>query len=104
MCKECGCETSETSENGTADNDDSTRGGRTGDTMTGFARDIRPLFRDKDVQAMKSRFDLSSYQDVKDNAEGILSTVTDGSMPCDQAWSDEQIAAVQAWISDDFPE
>lgn len=72
--------------------------------MTSFANDIRPLFRDKDIQAMKSRFDLSSYQDVKDNADGILETVTDASMPCDQTWSPEQIATLEAWISEGFPE
>lgn len=72
--------------------------------MTSFAKDIRPLFRDKDVQSMKSRFDLSNYQDVKDNADGILETVADGSMPCDLTWSPQQVATLTAWISEDFPE
>jgi hypothetical protein len=72
--------------------------------VTSFAQDIRPLFRDKDVQAMKFRFDLSSYQDVKDNVDGILDTVTEGSMPCDEPWSEEQVATLNAWISEDFPE
>ena len=72
--------------------------------MTSFATDVRPLFRDKDVQSMKSMFDLSRYQDVKDNADGILATVENGSMPCDQTWSPEQIATLQAWISEGFPE
>ena len=43
--------------------------------MTSFATDIRPLFRDKDVKSMTSMFDLSRYEDVKDNADGILETV-----------------------------
>ena len=55
--------------------------------MTSFAADVRPLFRDKDVQSMKSMFDLSRYQDVKNNADGILATVAKGSMPCDQTWT-----------------
>ncbi|GAC1611944.1 MAG: hypothetical protein NVS3B26_29900 [Mycobacteriales bacterium] len=71
--------------------------------MTSFAQDIRPLFRDKDVQAMKSRFDLSSYDDVKDNADDILETVTDGSMPCDQAWTPEQVKTLQTWVNDGCP-
>ena len=72
--------------------------------MTSFATDVRPLFRDKDVQSMKSMFDLSRYQDVKDNADGILDTVANGSMPCDQTWSPGQIATLTAWISEGFPE
>ena len=36
-----------------------------------FARDIRPLFRDRDIGAMSSMFDLSSYEDVRANADGI---------------------------------
>jgi hypothetical protein len=38
----------------------------------GFERDVRPLFRDKDVQSMSSAFDLSSYADVRANADKIL--------------------------------
>lgn len=72
--------------------------------MTSFATDVRPLFRDKDVQSMKSMFDLSRYQDVKNNADDILETVAKGSMPCDQTWSAEQIATLEAWISEGFPE
>ena len=34
--------------------------------------DIRSLFRDLDINAMKRRFDLSKYQDVHDNADKIL--------------------------------
>ncbi len=52
----------------------------------GFERDIRPLFRDKEVQSMSSAFDLSSYQDVRANADKILVTVANGSMPCDGPW------------------
>ena len=72
--------------------------------MTSFATDIRPLFRDKDIRSMKSMFDLSRYEDVKDNADGILETVENGSMPCDQTWSREQVSILRAWISEGFPE
>jgi hypothetical protein len=34
-----------------------------------FARDIRPLFRDRDIQSMKFAFDLASYEDVRTHAE-----------------------------------
>ena len=71
--------------------------------MTSFATDVRPLFRDKDVQSMKSMFDLTRYQDVKNNADGILETVTNGKMPCYQTWSAEQIATLRAWSAKAFP-
>jgi hypothetical protein len=56
-----------------------------------FERDIRPLFRDKDIQSMSSAFDLSSYQDVRANADKILATVANGAMPCDGRWPAEQV-------------
>ena len=36
-----------------------------------FARDIRPLFRDGDIQSMQSAFDLASYDDVRTHGEPI---------------------------------
>jgi hypothetical protein len=72
--------------------------------MTSFASDIRPLFRDKDIKSMKFMLDLSSYDDVKQNADGILATVQNGSMPCDQQWTPEQLAVLKGWIDDGFPE
>jgi hypothetical protein len=67
-----------------------------------FARDIRTLFRDSpDVEAMKSfGLDLSSYADVKAQAEAIYSRLEDGSMPCDEPWPDEQIARFKRWMDD----
>ena len=67
-----------------------------------FAADIRPLFRDDiDVEAMKGfGMDLSSYEDVKTNAEAIYSRVEDGSMPCDGAWPSEQVAKLKRWMDD----
>ncbi len=67
-----------------------------------FATDIRPLFRDSpDVEAMKSfGLDLSSYDDVKAQAEAIYSRLEDGSMPCDEAWPKEQIARFKQWMDD----
>ena len=67
-----------------------------------FANDIRPLFRDTpDVETMK-RFglDLSSYEQVKDNAAGIFSTLEDGSMPCDGAWPVEQLSLFKRWMDE----
>jgi hypothetical protein len=69
----------------------------------GFERDIRPLFRDKDVQSMSSAFDLSSYEDVRDNAEKILGTVAAGSMPCDGPWPAEQVELFRGWVDAGCP-
>jgi hypothetical protein len=65
-----------------------------------YARDIRPLFRDDDVEAMRYAFDLSQYQDVKANAEGIYDRLTDGSMPCDGPWPDDQVGSFRRWVDE----
>jgi hypothetical protein len=67
-----------------------------------FARDIRPLFRDQDVDEMQFAFDLSEYDDVKANADAILERLSDGSMPCDGAWSDEQIEFFRHWMQEGY--
>jgi hypothetical protein len=68
----------------------------------GFAGDVRPLFRDKDVRAMRSAggFNLSKYEDVAARADSILTRLTDGSMPCDAAWPSERIALFRRWIEE----
>lgn len=68
-----------------------------------FAADIRPLFRDSDVAAMKFRLDLSSYEDVRENADEIYERLEDGSMPCDGGWPANQVATFKAWIDAGTP-
>ena len=65
-----------------------------------FAQDIRPLFREQDVAAMKdiAGFDLSNYADVRADAPAIYDRLADGSMPCDTAWPEEQIARFKQWL------
>ncbi len=67
-----------------------------------FAADIRPLFRDSpDVEVMKNfGLDLSSYDDVKAQAEAIHERLEDGSMPCDDPWPKEQIARFKQWVDE----
>jgi hypothetical protein len=65
-----------------------------------FARDIQPLFREDDVEAMRFAFDLSRYDDVKVNAEGIYDRLSDGSMPCDGPWPEEQMASFRQWMDE----
>jgi len=67
-----------------------------------FATDIRPLFRDTpDVTTMKRMgLDLSSYEAVKANAEGIYSRLESGSMPCDGAWPADHVARFRRWMDE----
>jgi hypothetical protein len=68
-----------------------------------FARDIRPLFRESDRQAMDFAFDLWDYDDVRANAEIILQRLSEGTMPCDGEWPDEQIASFRRWVEAGTP-
>ena len=47
---------------------------------------------------MEFAFDLWSYDDVAQNADGILGRLRNGSMPCDGAWPAEQVELFQRWI------
>jgi hypothetical protein len=69
----------------------------------GYERDIRPLFRPRDVGAMRRFFDLSSYSDVRANADKILERLSGGSMPCDGAWPEEQIELFRSWMAAGSP-
>ncbi len=47
---------------------------------------------------MSCAFDLSSYEDVCENAEEIHSRLADGTMPCDGPWSEGDVERVRRWI------
>ena len=68
-----------------------------------FARDIRPLFREEDVDMMSFAFDLSAYEDVREHAEDIFERLEDGTMPCDAAWPDERILLFRNWLDAGCP-
>jgi hypothetical protein len=68
-----------------------------------FAQDIRPLFRESDRDSMDFAFDLWDYNDVSTHAEDILERLTEGSMPCDGAWPEEQIAQFRRWVEAGMP-
>ncbi len=70
--------------------------------MSGFASDIRPLFRDSDVDKMRFAFDLSQYDDVKENAQGIYQRLADGSMPCDGPWPEDRVTLFREWMDDGY--
>lgn len=69
-----------------------------------FAKDIKPLFRERDRSSMRARFDLWSCQDVRDNAAAILEALQSGTMPCDGPWSVDDIDRFAQWIASDTAE
>jgi hypothetical protein len=68
-----------------------------------FAQDIRPLFRDRDINSMSFAFDLSSYDDVRANAEAIYERLAAGTMPCDGRWPDDDVERFRSWVDAGFP-
>ena len=70
-----------------------------------FERDVRPLFRERDRGSMLgvSKFDLWKRDDVAEHSQDILKRLDDGSMPCDQAWPDEQVATFRRWVEAGMP-
>jgi hypothetical protein len=78
--------------------------------MTSFQRDIRPLFRDVDVEHMNDNgLDLSDYDQVKNNSDEILKRVSSKDdnvrmpLPPDDPWTPQQVALFQQWINDNYP-
>jgi succinate dehydrogenase/fumarate reductase cytochrome b subunit len=64
-----------------------------------FAADIRPLFREKDIAAMKPKgVDLSSYEGVKNRAQDIYARLSAKEMPCDGSWSAEDMKRFKEWM------
>jgi hypothetical protein len=64
----------------------------------GFDADIRPLFRDSDVRAMRFAFDLRAYDDVVTHADDILDRLRAGDMPCDDPWPADRIDLFERWV------
>ena len=73
-----------------------------GDTKLSYARDIRPLFRDFDIDSMidSRNLDLSNYDQVSARADGILIRLEGGDMPCDGAWPEKDVETFRQWIRD----
>ena len=68
-----------------------------------YERDIRPLFRERDVSSMSMAFDLASYDDVRANADRILAKLSDESMPCDGPWPLERVELFRGWVDAGCP-
>lgn len=64
-----------------------------------FATDIKPLFREKDREAMLRAFDLWSVTDVAAHGDQIAEKLSNGSMPCDGAWPEQDVARFVNWLA-----
>jgi hypothetical protein len=73
-----------------------------GDTLS-YARDIKPLFREKDRDSMLRAFDLFDYSDVAQHADAIVGALRSGKMPCDGAWPPPHVDTVQLWTDQGKP-
>jgi hypothetical protein len=71
-------------------------------TKISFVSDIRPLFRDFDVETLirTRRLDLSNYDQVSARADRVLARLEAGDMPCDGPWAEKDIETFRQWISD----
>lgn len=68
-----------------------------------FERDIRPLFREEDIEEMSFALDLSSYEDVSEHADAIHERLAEGTMPCDLPWPQEHVERFRQWIDAGMP-
>ena len=50
-----------------------------------------------------AKFDLWKREEVAEHSQDILKRLEDGSMPCDQAWPQEQIAVFRRWVDAGMP-
>jgi hypothetical protein len=69
-----------------------------------FAVDIKPLFRERDRQAMLRAFDLWSAEDVRAHGTAIAGRLRSGTMPCDGAWPADRVALFDRWLAEGAPE
>ena len=80
-------------------------------TKTSFARDIRPLFTERDIKGMSKAFDLTNYQAVKAHAEAInnrIRGIGGAVMPPpppvgDGPWPQSNIDLFSLWVDEGCP-
>ena len=71
-----------------------------------FATDIRPLFRDGDVECMTpSGIALGDpgWMCVPANAKTVYEAVADGSMPPDEPWAADRVSLFKKWMDAGCP-
>jgi hypothetical protein len=72
-----------------------------------FAKDIRPMFTQTDIDHMRAFMDLSSRDSVFEHADAIYETVSSGAMPPrssgEPAWTPQMCATFMQWQSQGGP-
>ena len=79
--------------------------------LTSFEADIRPLFTQRDIQAMSKAFNLASYDNVKahaaaifDRIRGIGGAVMPPPPPKGEGpWTQSRIDLFAKWVADGCP-
>jgi hypothetical protein len=78
--------------------------------LTSFEADIRPLFTQRDIQAMSKAFNLASYDDVKahaaaifDRIRGIGGAVMPPPPKGEGPWTQSRIDLFAKWVADGCP-
>jgi hypothetical protein len=64
----------------------------------GYEKDIKPLFTPTDKDHMEFMLDLWSYDDVKNSADEILDSLSNGRMPPGNPWPVDKIDLFKQWI------
>jgi len=71
-----------------------------------FATDIRPLFRDGDIECMKAGevlLDDPAWMCVLANAKSVYDSVAGGSMPPDEPWPADRVSLFRKWMDAGCP-
>ena len=71
-----------------------------------FATDIRPLFRDGDIECMRKggvHLDDPAWMCVPANAKNVYDSVSAGSMPPDAAWPPDRVSLFKKWMDAGCP-
>jgi hypothetical protein len=71
-----------------------------------FATDIRPLFREGDIDCMKPNgveLDNYAWMRVPANAQSVYGEVSNGSMPPDEPWPADRVELFKKWMDAGFP-
>jgi hypothetical protein len=73
--------------------------------VPGFAADVRPLFRQVDIDHMAGmdvRLDQYSYMSVPENAQRVYDVIAAGQMPPPSegaSWPADKLKVLQDWIA-----
>jgi hypothetical protein len=71
-----------------------------------FATDIRPLFRDGDVECMESMgvaLHDAAWMCVPANAQSVYGAVSGGTMPPDEPWPADRVSLFKEWMDAGCP-